>query len=125
MSMLVCAMTLLCPVWCMADSSAHCDAPNKHVAGETEVVREESGHEPHHEHDPGGDPNPHGTHTCVCTGGTQPGAALRIPALQPTAIFTAVDLIIANLDKTFLPALLDAWGPKDTSFGLRCAPLLI
>ncbi|MBK8914479.1 MAG: hypothetical protein IPM64_07725 [Phycisphaerales bacterium] len=82
-------------------------------------------HHPHHQHDPNGDPVSHGEHSCLCTGGTPPGAALQVPALEPAAIIADDDVSLANLDTTFLLVLLKARGPTDASSDLRCAPLLI
>lgn len=76
-------------------------------------------------HDPNGDPVPHAEHSCLCTGGTPPGAALQVPALEPAAIIAADDASPTNLDTTFLLVLLKARGPTNTSSDLRCAPLLI
>ncbi len=125
MSIFVCAMTLLCPVWCMAGVSAHCEEHDVDVAVRTAAPCGENGHRPHHEHDPSSDSDPHGDHTCLCTGGTPPGAALQIPALEPAAIIATDNVSLANLDTTFLLGLLKARGPTDTSSGLRFAPLLI
>lgn len=106
----------------MAEWSLHCAEHDADVAATT---CGEKGHQPHNEHDPSRDPDSHGEHTCLCTGGTPPGAALQIPALEPAAIIAADNVFLANLDTTFLLALLKARGPTGTSSGLRCAPLLI
>lgn len=109
----------------MAGQSVHCDEHDATVAVTTAATCGENGQQPHHEHDPSGDPDSHGEHTCLCTGGTPPGAALQIPALEPAAIIAADNVSLANLDTTFLLVLLQARGPTDTSSDLRCAPLLI
>lgn len=118
-------MTLLCPAVCMTELSSHHvgDEADGHVA-----LTESNGqnqHRPHHEHDPSGDPDPHGEHTCLCTGGTPPGAALQIPALEPAPAIAADVLFLTNLDAASLLHRLNANSPTDTSSGLRCAPLLI
>ncbi len=125
MSILVCAMPLLCPVWCMAGLLARCGGHDAEVAVTKASACGENGHRPHHEHDPGGDPDSHGEHTCLCTGGTPPGATRQVPAPEPAAIIAADTVSFANLDTTVPSALHNARGPMDTSSGLRFAPLLI
>lgn len=118
-------MTLLCPVVCMADASAHRSVPEPDDPVATVLPCEQNEHRPHHEHDPSGDPAPHGEHTCLCTGGTPPSAALQIPALEPAAVIAADQLFFASLDASTFLLRLNARGPTDAPSGLRCAPLLI
>lgn len=122
MSIFVCIMTLLCPVVCMAELDAHQD---EHGKGQDPAHATKDCEHPDQQHDPSGDPAPHGEHSCLCTGGTPPGAALQIPAMQPAAIIAADDFSLANLDTASLMLLLNARDSTDISTGLRCAPLLI
>lgn len=118
-------MTLLCPVICMAELGAHQDGHDRGQDASCAAHVHQDAHNPHHQHDPNGDPVPHAEHSCLCTGGTPPGAALQVPALEPAAIIAADDASPTNLDTTFLLVLLKARGPTNTSSDLRCAPLLI
>lgn len=125
MSILICAMPLLCPVWCMAGLLARCGEHDAGVAAAKASACGGNGHRPHHEHDPGGDPHSHREHTCLCTGGTPRGAAPQTPVLEPAAIIAADHASVAKRDATLLLVLHSARGPTDTSPGRRCAPLLI
>lgn len=125
MSILVCAITLLCPILCMAELSAH---QREHDATPDEALAthaHERSERPHHQHDPAGDPVPHGEHTCLCAGATPPGSVLQVPSLELAGTIAADDVLLASLEKSASSDCFAAYGLTDPRCTARSAPLLI
>lgn len=122
MSIFVCIMTLFCPVVCMAGLEAH---QGEHGQIQDVPHATKNCQHPGQEHDPNGDPAPHGEHSCLCTGGTPPGAAVQVPSLEPVAIIAADELFVAALAVVSTYHRADARGPTDPTSSSRCTPLLI
>ena len=125
MSIFVCAITVLCPVLCMAELSAHRDAHDGDSAASLATHRHERGDRPHHQHDPNGDPVPHDEHSCVCTGGMAPGSVLQVPSLELAGTIAADDVLLASLEKSASSDCFAAYGLTDPRCTARSAPLLI
>lgn len=126
-SLLVCVMTLLCPVWCVAELTTCCSHSDAHASVATTHPCGQNEHRPHHKHDPSGGPDSdsHSEHTCFCTGGAPPSTALQVPALEPAAVITSDELCFATLDANSLLFRLHARGPNVTPAAWGAAPLLI
>ena len=124
-SILVCAMTVLCPVLCMAELSTHDDEHDRTANVSNNGISHGAGNRPHHQHDSNSDPKPHGEHTCLCTGSTTPGSVLQVPSLEPAGVFTA-DLALLTILELRSPADdLGTHGFTDPRSSARSAPLLI
>lgn len=125
MSIFVCAITVLCPVLCMAELSAHRDAHDGDSAASLATHRHERGDRPHHQHDPNGDPVPHDEHSCVCTGGMAPGSVLQVPSLEPAGVIVADDVFFTSLKRHARADCITEHGFTDPRSSARSAPLLI
>lgn len=125
MSILVCAMTVLCPVLCMAELSAHQEAHDETPNASPPTHAHEGGDRPHHQHEPNGDPVPHGEHTCLCVGSTTPGSVLQVPSLEPAGVIGADDEFLTSLECNALADSFVAHGFTDPRSSARSAPLLI
>lgn len=124
-SILVCAVIALCPVFCGAEATIQLCAPSELADATTSAHAADTPHGPH-DHDSDGDHAPHGGHTCICTGGAVTSPVLQIPALAPlSAIFTQLPALAhltgANIDRWSLDDPLGASSRQASAH----APLLI
>jgi hypothetical protein len=95
LSILVCLMTVLCPVFCTAELALHAhgsDGNEVTTCGSGERHTHDHGGRPHHQHDSNGDPIPHANHVCICATGAPPGPAVQIPPLEPAGMVVAQEL---------------------------------
>lgn len=122
MSIFVCIMTLFCPVVCMAGLDAH---QGEHGQVQDSPHAKTGCQHPDQEHDPNGDPAPHGEHSCICTGGTPPGAAVQVPSLEPIPVIAADELFVGAFAIFSTHHRANARGPTDPTSSSRCTPLLI
>lgn len=122
LSLLVCALTLLCPALCLAETAVHAA---EHEPGASDGQHEHPGNGvPHHHHLPSGEPAPVAAHSCICNAGARTGASMQIPAPEANAaIFAQPDLVDCRTDRAgFAPVALG--DPPDCTVP-PCPPLLI
>ena len=124
-SILTCVLTVLCPFLCTAELAAHQRQHGQDAATEWESADHEHCDRPQHQHDPAGDPIPHGDHACLCTASIMPGAAMQIPALAPAGIVASDPQFLNELSLLPFVRALRAFERADSPFSARIAPLLI
>jgi len=107
LGLLSCALTLLCPVFCLADAGPR--APGSPAGCTGHDHHEHSSQSgPHHQHTPAGEPVPVSTHGCFCTTGAPTSASVQVPALEPSAAILSQALRLEGLVPGAAFALLEA-----------------
>ncbi len=119
--LLVCAMTVLCPVFCL-HAAAHAAEHAADAAFDGCHGHANSG-QPHHHHAPDGEPVPVREHACICSAAAPGASATQIPSLEMSGAILAQALLLEQRLGRAVSPLVDF----DASPGLAdsCLPLLV
>src|SRR5262245_49793174 len=127
LSILVCAMTVLCPVFCTVELATHSHSSHGEdlTACSAGQRLHHEGSRPQHRHESKGEPVPHSAHVCICATGAPPGPVVQIPPLERTAVFVVQIFPISPTKGVIRSDRLASGPPDDRNLTEQTIPLLI